>query len=129
MKLNLIETDNMILFTPTALFNYFLFHKKMNVPRRSFMGKLYSEIMRYYFFPLHFVIIDYFKYYYEEFESYNDFLKNHFNLLENEYLAISTIFLMYSKKTRSARYHSFTNVKSLTEKINKYFGGNFYYED
>lgn len=75
MKLNLIETDNMILFTPTALFNYFLFHKKMNVPRRSFMGKLYSEIMSYYFFPFHFAIIDYYKYYYEEFESYNDFLK------------------------------------------------------
>lgn len=127
--MNLINTGNKILFNPKCIYIYFTKFLFKNIFKKTIIYGILNKELRQFFFPFHFAFIDYIKYYYMEYETYSDYLREHFNLSENEFSKVYSIFLLFSQKTPIISGTSFVHVQQLCFYINDVFDGDFRYEN
>lgn len=129
-NLNFVICDGCVIFRPTIFFKRLFFFKKTNVSKKSYIGKLLIDFFKDTFSNSSSILLLYFLYYRCEYKNYYDFLQNHFNLTEEEFKSIKSIFLRYKRGSVTRKFYHFYDLKSIMRKLNQYFGGEFcFYED
>lgn len=127
--MNFINTEKVLLFKPKCLLIYFYQLVIKQIIYKNIILKTVKNELRQFFFPFRLALYDYHKYHYNEFDSYEDYLREHFNLTETEYIKIYHLFLFISYKTPVFRITSFTYDKQICCYLNDIFDGDFRYED
>ena len=129
-NLNFVICDGCVIFRPTIFLKRMLFFKKTNVSKKSYIGKLLVDFFKDVFSGSSSIFVLYLLYYRCEYKDYYDFLQNHFNLTENEFKSIKSIWLRYKRGTVTRKFYHFYGLKPIMKKLNQYFVGEFcFYED
>ena len=126
--MNFINTEKGFLFKPKCLFIYFYHLVFKQLIYKNIILKTVKIELKQSFFPFRFALYDYYKYHYDEFDSYDEYLKNHFNLTQKEFSEIYHPFLLISYKVPVFRVTSFIYEKEICCYLNNIFNGDFRYE-
>ena len=129
-KLNFVICDGCVIFRPRIFLKRMFFFKKTNVSKKSYIGKLLVDFFKDVFSGSRSIFVLYLLYYRCEYKDYYVFLQNHFNLTENEFKSIKSIWLRYKRGSVTRKFYHFYDFKTIMKKLNQYFGGEFcFYED
>lgn len=129
-KVSFIDKRDYVLFLPCVYLKILLSYKNFNISHNGFMGNILKKIYNSRFSNSYSVYLEYLRYYKKEFSTYREFLDTHYNLTDIELKYMDSIALRCSKSERLASQNYLLYVKSIRDKLNNYFSGEFFiYED
>ena len=125
-KINFIDKRDYVLFLPIIYFRILQSYNKFNISRNDFIGGVLKSVYKSRFSNSYSVFLEYLKFYRKEFDTYRDFLDSYYNLTEFELNSLTSIFLRCSKAERLSPQYYLLYVKTIRDKLNTFFSGEFY---